>query len=161
MIKRSQIQSLAEVVGQFSSPELIFCAKSYFRTHSTHVTMVACKRPWSFLQRCKWPDTAEQACTLDPKKVQGADCYPSRVWGTSGKQAHALFVRDAHPLSSQITVPLCRLVLGLKEWKWYTGADLHFKNKIEENTVICQIFHTIWACKKKAITPTSALQMSS
>ena len=38
-----------------------------------HVTVVACKRPWSFCQKCRWQVTSEHVNTLDPTKLEWAD----------------------------------------------------------------------------------------
>ena len=37
-----------------------------------HVTAVACKRPWSFCQKCRWQVTPKQAYTLNPTKSEWA-----------------------------------------------------------------------------------------
>ena len=36
------------------------------------VTTVACKRPWSFFQKCRWQVTAKYSYTLDPVKLEWA-----------------------------------------------------------------------------------------
>ena len=38
-----------------------------------HVTAVACKRPQSFCQKCRWQVTPKHAYTLDPFKSEWAD----------------------------------------------------------------------------------------
>ena len=37
------------------------------------VIAVACKRPWSFCQKCRWQVTPKYAYTLDPSKSEWAD----------------------------------------------------------------------------------------
>ena len=41
-----------------------FCADSYFGMFHSCVTTVACKRYWSFCQKCGWQVTAKVTCTL-------------------------------------------------------------------------------------------------
>ena len=45
--------------GAFSFPGSTFCADSCFATCSTSVTAVACKRFWSFCQKCWWQVTVK------------------------------------------------------------------------------------------------------
>ena len=39
-----------------------------------HVTAVACRRPWSFCQKCRWQVTPKHTYTLNPTKSEWADC---------------------------------------------------------------------------------------
>ena len=54
MIERLQVQMMAEVAGEFSSPELTLCANYYSVSIPPSVTAVAQKRPQSFCQKCRW-----------------------------------------------------------------------------------------------------------
>ena len=63
----------AGAAGEFSSPELIFCADSYSVSVPPRVTARARKRPGSFCQKCRWQVTAKRAHTLDPTKSEWAD----------------------------------------------------------------------------------------
>ena len=57
--------------GRISSPELTFCGDSYLLSVPscvTAVSAVACKRPWSFCQKCRWRVPLKHACTLDSMK---------------------------------------------------------------------------------------------
>ena len=63
----------AGAAGEFSSPELTFCADSYSVSLSPRVTAVARKRPRKFCQKCKCQVSPKHAYTLDPKKSEWAD----------------------------------------------------------------------------------------
>ena len=63
----------AGAMGELSSPGSTLCADSYSVSIPTHVTAVACKRPWSFCQKCRWQVTPKHAYTLDPSKWEWAD----------------------------------------------------------------------------------------
>ena len=62
MIGRLQVRSTAEVVGEFSFPELILSACSFRCPFHPYAIAVAHKRPWPFCQKCKWQVTAKYAC---------------------------------------------------------------------------------------------------
>ena len=68
-----------------------------------HVTVVACKRPWSFCQKCMWQVTTKRAYTLDSVKLEWADYA---VWAScgslSGKPVHMQLVRNVQPQLSQL-----------------------------------------------------------
>ena len=66
MIERLQVQILAEMAAEFSSPELTLCADSYSVSVLPRVTVVACKRPWSFCQKCRCQVTLNHAYILNP-----------------------------------------------------------------------------------------------
>ena len=51
VIKRLQVWVPAEAAGEFSSPELTFCADSHLVPAPPYVTTVACKRPRAFCQK--------------------------------------------------------------------------------------------------------------
>ena len=74
MIKRLRVQNLAGAAGEFSSPELAFCADSYSVSVPLPATTVARKRPQSVCQKCKWQVTPKYAYTLDPTKLERAFC---------------------------------------------------------------------------------------
>ena len=74
MIGRLRVQVPAGAAGNFSSPELTLCTDSFFGCpfHS-HVTAVACKRPLSFCQKCRWQVRSKPLYTFDPMKSEWAD----------------------------------------------------------------------------------------
>ena len=45
-----------------------------------HVTTVACKRPWSFCQKCRWQVTPKHAHTFDLTKLERADYVTVQAW---------------------------------------------------------------------------------
>ena len=47
-----------------------------------HVTAVACKRPWSFCQKCRWQVTPKHAYPFDPSKMEWA--YDAAVQAECG-----------------------------------------------------------------------------
>ena len=57
----------------FFHPELTLFADSLSVSVQPCVTAVACKRPWSFCQNCRWQVTSKLAYTLDPTKSEWAD----------------------------------------------------------------------------------------
>ena len=89
--------------SQLCVPTLIRCP------FHLHVMAVACKRPQSFCQKCRWQITPKHAHTLDPSKSEWADFplfrYSVRIYqemsshatcqGTLGQSSH-----------SQLTEPL-------------------------------------------------------
>ena len=67
--RRSRVRFLAEAVGDFSSPELTFCADSDSVSDSP-----PCYRSGTskiFCQKSRWEVTHKQACTLDPTSGNG------------------------------------------------------------------------------------------
>ena len=60
--KRSQVQFLAGVGGDFSSQDSFFCADFYFCIPVA--TTVAHKRSQSLCLKCRWQVTAKHTCTL-------------------------------------------------------------------------------------------------
>ena len=73
MIERLLDRIPVEVAGEFSSPELIFCAGSYSVSIPLRVTAVARKRSRSFYQKCRWQVTYKHAYILDPTMSEWAD----------------------------------------------------------------------------------------
>ena len=77
MIERLRVQILAGVAGEFSSPDLTLCADPFLVSVPPplppSVTAVACKRPLSFCQNCRWQVAPKHASTLDPSKLEWAD----------------------------------------------------------------------------------------
>ena len=69
------------------------------------VTAVACRRPRSFCQKCRWQVTPKRAYTLDPTKLECADCAAvNELTRVSG---------NTRPQLSQLAEPLWT-DLGLK-----------------------------------------------
>ena len=69
MIESMRVQIPAVAAGEFSSSMLTLCADSF----QPLVTAVACKRPQSFCQKCRWQVNPKHAYTLDPTKLEWAD----------------------------------------------------------------------------------------
>ena len=79
--RKFRVRVPAGAAGEFSSPELTFCADSYSASVSSHVTAVAHKRPRLFCQKCRWQVATKHACTLDQMKSEWARlCCPGIVW---------------------------------------------------------------------------------
>ena len=59
---------------------VLCCGKfAQMHTHNNNSIAVACKRPQSFCQKCRWQVTPRQAYTLDPTKSEWAD-YAAMDW---------------------------------------------------------------------------------
>ena len=83
----------AGAVGEFSPPELTFCADSYSVSIPLRVTTVAHERPVVILPKCKRQVTPKQAYTLDQKMLEWAYYAIQALCGhLAGKQAHTQFV---------------------------------------------------------------------
>ena len=81
VIERLRVRIPAGETGEFSCPELLLRADSFFRCpfHS-RVTVVARKRPRSFCQKCVWQVTPKHAYTRDPTKSEWADYAAVQAW---------------------------------------------------------------------------------
>ena len=73
MIERSQVRVLAGAVGEFSSPELTFCADSYSVSVPPCVTTVACTSPVILPKMQVVGYIKTHVYTLDPTKSEWAD----------------------------------------------------------------------------------------
>ena len=73
MLVAYSLAGVAGVAGEFSSPELTFCAVLFGVRSAPRVTAVARKRPRSFCQKCRWQVTPKHAHTLDPTKSEWGD----------------------------------------------------------------------------------------
>ena len=108
MIERLQVQILAEMAAEFSSPELTLCADSYSVSVLPRVTVVACKRPWSFCQKCMRLVTSKHPYTLDPKKSEWADyaAIKAQCGNLSRNQLTRNLSGNTQPQPFQLTEPL-------------------------------------------------------
>ena len=94
-------------MGEFSSLELIFCADSYSVSIPCCVSTLARKRPWSLCQKCKWRVTLKHACTLDPTKLEWADCaVQAWCWNGLGNKLPHNSSGNIRPQLSQFAEPL-------------------------------------------------------
>ena len=72
-----------------------FCPHSYLVSIPPHVSVVACKRPWSFCQKYKWQVTPKNTYTLNTAKLEWADYAVQAQCGKlSGIQAHTQLIRE-------------------------------------------------------------------
>ena len=73
-----------------------------------HVTAVACKRPRSFCQKCRWQVTSKHAYTLDPLKLEWADyvTVQEECWNLSGNKLTCNSSGNTWLQSSQLAEPL-------------------------------------------------------
>ena len=110
MIKRLPVWIPAGAEGEFSTPELTFCADSYSVSVSPPV---AHKRPRSLCQKCRWQVTPKHAYTFDPTKSEwGWLCHcPGIVWEPIRKRAHMQLIRE----HSVIVVSACWATV---DWSW-------------------------------------------
>ena len=76
-------------------------------SHS-HVTAVACKRPRSFCQKCKWQITPKHTYTLDPTKLEWADyaAVQTQSGNLSGYELTCNSSGNTQTQSSQLAEPL-------------------------------------------------------
>ena len=110
IIKRLRVRIPAGTAGEFSSPELTLNADSYSVSILTHVIAVACKRPWSFCQKCRWQVMPKHAHTLDPTKSEWAEYAAVQAQCgnlSSGNKLTRNLSGNIQPQSSQLTDPLC------------------------------------------------------
>ena len=72
------------------------------------VTTVACKRPWSFCQKCRWQVTPKHAYTFDPTKSEWADYAAVQAeWrNLTGKELTRNSSGNTRSQSSQLAEPL-------------------------------------------------------
>ena len=69
-----------------------------------HVTAVACKRPQSFLQKCRWQVTPKHAYTLYSAKLECADyaAVQAQCGNLSGNELTHNLSGNTQPQSSQL-----------------------------------------------------------
>ena len=104
MIERLRVRIPAGVAGEFSSPELTFCAHSY----SVFVpTVIVRKSPLSFCQQCRWKVTPKHASALDPAKLEGANTGHSVGTYRQGEELTRISSENTRPQSSHHAEPLC------------------------------------------------------
>ena len=79
-----------------------------FGVHSTPVTAVAHKTPWSFCQKWRWQLTPKHAYAHDPKKSEWADYATVQAYckNLSGNELTHNLSGNIWPQSSQLTEPL-------------------------------------------------------
>ena len=152
MIGKLQVSSVGGTVGESSSPELIsVTADCYLCLFRPIVTTVACKRHWSFCQKCRLhlnrqtrlahqslSDLNRQTrlahqslsdLSMLSRHVVGTYQRNKLTWNLSG---------NSHLHSSQFTYPLWGDPY-LKECSWCVQADLQTKKKCRQ-AMICQTF---------------------
>ena len=85
------------------------------------VTAVACKRPWSFCQKCRWQVAPKHAYTHDPSKLEWADyaAVQAECGTPSGNKLTSNLSGNTRSRSSQLAKPLWTDP-GLK-----SGVSLH------------------------------------
>ena len=176
MVEMLWVSVLAGVAGEFSSPELTFWADSYSVPVPSCVTTVACKRPRSFCQKCRWKVTPKHVYLYTwPDKIRvGWLCCPGIVWEpirkTSSHTTRQVIL--GHLLAEPLwTDP------SIKKWNWYAQADLHLHTHTHTHThahahthklrwrMICQTFPQIrhkWgknanAKRRKVMTETESI----
>ena len=72
------------------------------------VTAVACKRPRSFCQKCRWQVTPKHAYTPDPTKTEWVDYAAVQAWcgNLSGNELTRNSSGNTRSQSSQLAQPL-------------------------------------------------------
>ena len=94
-----------------------------------HVTAVACKRPRSFCQKCRWQVMPKHTYTFDPSKSEWADCAAvlGECWNLSGNEltcnssGNTRLVIFAGWATVDWSWP--------KEWNYFARAKLHVKKR--------------------------------
>ena len=106
MIERLRVQVRAEAAGEFSSPELTFCADSYLASIPPCVTSVACKRPRSFCQVAGYTQL-NMHTLLTQQSQSGLTMLSKHGVGTyQGNELTRNSSGNTQPQSSQLAVPL-------------------------------------------------------
>ena len=108
MVKRLRVQIPTGGTREFSSPELTFCADSFFYgVHSAPcVATVAHKRPWSFCQKFRWQVTSKHI-PLTQRSLSGLIMPLSRhSVGTYRETSSQATHRGTLTHSSQLAEPL-------------------------------------------------------
>ena len=93
------------------------------------VSTVACKRPWSFCQKCRWQVTSKHAYTLDPTRLEWADnaTVQAQCGNLSGNKLMQLVRKH---LATVVSVCWATVAWSWpKKWNWWARADLHLKEK--------------------------------
>ena len=105
------------------------------------VTAVACKRPWSLCQKCRWQITPKHTHNLDQTKSKWADHAAVQAWcgNISGNELTRNSSGNTRLQSSQLTQPL-----------W---TDPSLKSGI----CVCKLFSTkkkFFKCRRGMNSPT-------
>ena len=128
------------------------------------VTAVACKRPRSFCQKCRWQVTPKHAYTLDPSKLEWADyaAVQAECGNLSGNELTRDSSGNTWSQSSQLAEPLWADP-GLKEWNYCSRTNLHLKKKkCAGGEMNCRTFSPkILAYKEKATTTSTTTLMGA
>ena len=109
MIKTLRVSIPARAAGTFSSPELTLCANCYLVSIPPLCTAVACKRPQSFCQKCRWLITPRY--NIHPLTQQSQSGLTMRlcrhsVQNLSGNEITHGLSGNARPQSFQLAEPL-------------------------------------------------------
>ena len=81
------------------------CDVSYSVSVPAPVTAVACKRPWSFCQKCRWQVTSKYTYTLDPTDLEWAGYAAVQAVLSRNKLTHNL-LGNIRSQFSQLAEPL-------------------------------------------------------
>ena len=104
MIERLQVRIPAGAAGECFSLRLTLCADSYSVSVPPRVTAVACKRPRSFCQKCRWQVIPKHAYFLDPTTSERAYWAAIQAW--CGNELTRNSSGNSRPQSSQLAAPL-------------------------------------------------------
>ena len=95
--------------------KLAFCA-DFLMSIPFRVTAVACKRPQSLCQKCRWQVTPKHTCTLDSVKSAWADyaLHAGIVWEPIGETSPHATHQGTLGHSHLSSLSSCGLILSLK-----------------------------------------------
>ena len=119
--KKTQTQ---KSIQKFPYPIQCWILLWYLFNH--HVTIVACKRPWSFCQKCRQQVTAKHVYSFTQWSQNRLSILSWHSAGINQKNKPTCNpLQNTHPQSSQLAQSLWT---GL----WFQTADVHFRKKKEE-----------------------------
>ena len=111
MIERLRVRVPAGAAGEFTSPELTFCADTYSVSFPPRVAAVARLLP--FYQKCRWQVIPKDAYTLDPTKSEWADCADKTlVWEPSRESSSHAPRQETLGHSRLSSLSHCGLILA-------------------------------------------------
>ena len=95
----------------FFSRVNFLCRVSFWSPFHPNVTAAACKKSWSFCQKCRWQVTTEHACTLCMWLcMKGHDMVHSCMVSTEHTEMAAVSHGTSHvAIKSAVSTPLWRI----------------------------------------------------
>ena len=113
-------------MGEFSSAELTFCADSYSVSVLALCYSSSMQKTPVILPKVQWQVTAKHTYTIDPSKLEWADCCPGIAWEPLRETSSDATCHRMLGQSSQLAEPLWT-DHNLNKWNWCVWDDFHLK----------------------------------